>query len=324
MAPSSSQAGPSRPPSSTGPGSGRPPQTQNQAGSSSTGTGIGMHASNSTPRPPPVPTAQAQGVRPPAQPSNAGTRSTTTSASAPTVTPPKPQAPSAPHSNASRNRDRQVTPPPLPRPRSPPPTTPHRRALRDLLQADGKMSPSLAKDLVNNPSLLALLKSIPTTKSDSTSTLTGTAKGKGKAKDDSAKPNGNGPSSSRSTRDRDGTPTPTAPKTAVKGESIPGGCFNCGTMHTTMWRVKSYPDGTKKKVCDGKSRVPVKSRGERDNADPQHADCTLTNINRCVLRNYGIRKLVPPPPLQSLDQDQESKDPTHTLLLLLEFDKVRD
>jgi hypothetical protein len=162
------------------------------------------------------------------------------------ITPPK--SSSKPTSTtSSRNRNREVTPPPLPRPRSPPPTTPHRRALRDLLQADGKMSPSLAKDLVNNPSLLALLKSIPTTKSDTNTNANANGsdtKGKGKGKE--TKPDLN-PGSSRSARD--GTPTPTAPKAKV--ESIPGGCFNCGTLETTLWRVKAYPDGSKKKVCDG-------------------------------------------------------------------------
>jgi len=186
MAPSSS--GPSRPSSSAKPDIGRTPTNTN---SSTVGVG----------RPPPAgpsrqPTPQSQS----------------------TVTPPQ--------STTKPSRNREVTPPPLPRPRSPPPTTPHRRALRDLLQADGKMSPSLAKDLVNNPSLLALLKSIPTTS------------GKGKEKE------------VKSESGREGTPTPTAPK---KGESIPGGCFNCGTLETTMWRVKTYADGTKKKVCDGMS-----------------------------------------------------------------------
>jgi len=99
------------------------------------------------------------------------------------------------------------------------------------------MSPSLAKDLVNNPSLLALLKSIPTTSGG----------GKGKEKEIKSE-GGSG---------REGTPTPTAPK---KGESIPGGCFNCGTMETTMWRVKTYADGTKKKVCDGTSGEAGTSR----------------------------------------------------------------
>jgi len=188
MAPSSSD--PSRPSSSAKPDTGRTPTTNSTVG-------VGR---------PPVPPAA------PAGPSRQPT--------------PQPQATVTPPKSTKSNRNREVTPPPLPRPRSPPPTTPHRRALRDLLQADGKMSPSLAKDLVNNPSLLALLKSIPTTS------------GKGKEKE------------VKSESGREGTPTPTAPK---KGESIPGGCFNCGTMETTMWRVKTYADGTKKKVCDGKS-----------------------------------------------------------------------
>jgi len=99
------------------------------------------------------------------------------------------------------------------------------------------MSPSLAKDLVNNPSLLALLKSIPTTTTSGTS-------GKGKEKE------------VKSENGREGTPTPTAPKSKV--ETIPGGCFNCGVMETSMWRVKAYADGTKKKVCDGKSLFYVR------------------------------------------------------------------
>lgn len=149
---------------------------------------------------------------------------------------------------------RQVTPPPLPRPKSPPPTTPHRRALRDLLQADGKMSPSLARELVNNPSLLALLKSVPAITKPEASASGSSSKDPAKAED-------------RDRSARDDTPTPTAPKTAMPAassappapaaNSIPGGCSNCGTTETSLWRSKQYPDGTITKVCDGKSFRPV-------------------------------------------------------------------
>jgi hypothetical protein len=251
MAPSSSsQAGPSRPSSAST--SAQAQQNRPPLPPSS----IGMHASSSTSTStatatarPPVRPAPALQARPPPPPGS-GTK--------PNTTPPKSQA-QASVSTSSRARNREVTPPPLPRAKSPPPTTPHRRVLRDLLQADGTMSPSMARHLASNPALLALLKSMPDTKSESSAT-TGAAtaggaangKGKGKAKDvkgdiETGGGNGNGPNSSRSFRDD--TPTPTAPKAKV--ESIPGGCVNCGTMETTMWRVKSYADGTKKKVCDG-------------------------------------------------------------------------
>lgn len=231
MASSSSHSGPSRPPPPSG--TARQHQQQQQPPS----------------RPPPAPNAQASSSAPAAATATAA-RGTPTNPPSTSLVSNHPSSSASNHSTPNINHSkplpgpppgsrhsRQVTPPPLPRPRSPPPTTPHRRALRDLLQADGKMSPSLAKELVNNPSLLALLKSIPSS-ARSPGRSGGEGSKKVKAEDD------------RSTRDE--TPTPTGPKT-VAGPVNNDGCSNCGTNETTMWRSKVYPDGTQTKVCDGES-----------------------------------------------------------------------
>lgn len=230
MAPSSSQSGTSRPPSTSGTARQpyRPPPAPHPPSSSASNSSAPARGqSNHPPQPPPSNVSKQNQNHPSSSASNHSTPNG------------KYQQPIPGPPPGSRH-SRQVTPPPLPRPKSPPPTTPHRRALRDLLQADGKMSPSLAKELVNNPSLMALLKSIPSA-ARSPSGSGGEGSKRVKAED------------SRSTRDE--TPTPTGPKTlpATAGKD---GCSNCGTTETTMWRSKVYPDGTQTKVCDGESDVP--------------------------------------------------------------------
>lgn len=111
------------------------------------------------------------------------------------------------------------------------------------------MSPKLAKELVNNPTLLALFKAVP-------ANTNGQAHASGSTTRNES-PNGSGSrhhqdASKRSpNRDRADTPTPSSSKTVKPVEALSDGCFNCGTLETSMWRVKTYQDGTKKKVCDG-------------------------------------------------------------------------
>ena len=239
MGQTSSQSGPSRPSSAIADGrqSYRPPPPQHQSSSSSTS------AIQRQPNLPPHPSSSASNHPSSDHASSSNHHSSTSNRS----TTPKKQTNLPIPKPMSRN-SRQVTPPPLPRPKSPPPTTPHRRALRDLLQADGKMSPSLAKELVNNPSLMALLKSIPSTGAQHRSDQHGAGGIGGLGEHDNKRDKGD---DGRSARDE--TPTPTGPKTAAGGVSIPGGCSNCGTTETSLWRSKVYPDGTQTKVCDGES-----------------------------------------------------------------------
>lgn len=156
-----------------------------------------------------------------------------------------PPASSSTHvaSSSSRNQSREVTPPPVPQRKSPPPSTPSRERLAALIRTDEKMSPSMAKQLAQNPVLLKLLKAVPP---GGLSSMLG---------------NGHAESSKHSP-DSGGAPTPTpigppAPASkATNAVTDPAeGCCNCGAMTTDIWRTKNMKDGTKKKVCNGELLV---------------------------------------------------------------------
>lgn len=131
------------------------------------------------------------------------------------------------------------------------------------------MSPKLAQELINNPKLLALIKTIPGGFGGN-ALASGSGIGGG-SKPSVGNPTSNGPggvnintSGQRTAtkkpspggsrgrdRDRETTPTPSTSNGNKPLGPLADGCFNCGTLETSMWRVKTYQDGTKKKVCDG-------------------------------------------------------------------------
>ncbi|WVN87592.1 uncharacterized protein L203_102775 [Cryptococcus depauperatus CBS 7841] len=185
---------------------------------------------------------------------------------------------------------RQVTPPTLSKTKSPPPSTPSRKHLHALLRADGLMSPELARHLASNPVLRNLLKAVPSNSGAlmqlrsiaGINVGTGQSKnseedGKGRTKD--REENGDSPPEPT-------TPTPSVSQvnasrtvqpprrhnasiqshaqvqhglsqsqgkgqeSGKSAQSVPGGCFNCGTMTSTCWRVRKVKDGSPRKVCD--------------------------------------------------------------------------
>ncbi|KAK8844751.1 hypothetical protein IAR55_006601 [Kwoniella newhampshirensis] len=170
--------------------------------------------------------------------------------------PVKPEPPSQaplnqPESSRAASQQRQITPPPIPRPKSPPPSTPSRSKLHALLQADGMMSPNLARHLASNPVLRNLLKAVPSNSGALTAlrNITGiTGPGPGQEKGKKAD-NGNGDGDKDESPEAT-TPTPTPNKPLPELRNMRDGCCNCGTMVSTCWRTKKMKDGTPRKVCD--------------------------------------------------------------------------
>lgn len=196
------------------------------AASAATPTAPTRHLSQPQSQSQSQPQLQAQQQRPPQQEARLQPPITARQSSAP----PQPDRSS-----------REVTPPPAPRPESPPPSTPSRAALHALLRSDAKMSPELAKQLVNNPALLRLLKSAPSSQlppsfrpeQASTSTSSGSGQNQGDAK------------ASPATSDF------ATPNSSVVQKTETGGCHNCGTTTSDVWRHKTMKNGQNIKVCNG-------------------------------------------------------------------------
>jgi hypothetical protein len=97
----------------------------------------------------------------------------------------------------------------------------------------------MAKQLAQNPVLLKLLKAVPPGNLN-LGQVTDTNK--------QSPESGGAP-----------TPTPSAPPVASSSKAVNAapseGCCNCGAMTTDIWRTKNMKDGTKKKVCNGKSTL---------------------------------------------------------------------
>ncbi|ORY26492.1 hypothetical protein BCR39DRAFT_540955 [Naematelia encephala] len=141
--------------------------------------------------------------------------------------------PSAP-APSNRSESRHTTPPPSERPRSPPPSTPARATLRQLLDAEGKLSPDVVRHLTENPVLRRLLKAVP-----QTAVLTSLREAH-----NATSPTKDRPKASPA---RTGTPTPSSSHTVKPSVE---GCCNCGVTESELWRTKNMKDGTKKKVCN--------------------------------------------------------------------------
>lgn len=178
--------------------------------------------------------------------------------------------PSGSSTNArASSSPRSVTPPPPPQKKSPPPSTPSRDKLHALLRTDEKMSPGLARQLANHPTLLKLLKSVPA----SAIPKHGLGQAIGLGDGNAAGPSNNNKRETaaqqqdkQSTSSNDGdapTPTPSAPPSVIKGKGKANasatvtkstdmeGCCNCGITESELWRTKNMKDGSKKKVCNG-------------------------------------------------------------------------
>nr|XP_031862058.1 uncharacterized protein CI109_002471 [Kwoniella shandongensis]KAA5529130.1 hypothetical protein CI109_002471 [Kwoniella shandongensis] len=171
----------------------------------------------------------------------------------PPVKPDPPQQTQQPESSRAASQQRQITPPPVPRPKSPPPSTPSRAKLHALLQADGMMSPNLARHLASNPVLRNLLKAVPSNSGALTALrnitgITGPGPGNDKGKKvENTNRNGDG---DKEDSPEATTPTPTPNKPLPELRNMRDGCCNCGTMVSSCWRTKKMKDGTPRKVCD--------------------------------------------------------------------------